>query len=80
MMASLLFCSLCVTRCGVGVRSLRVVIMIRRWSEGSVCTVCHVVFVLVLENRRLCLGGMCGNVPGVGCECTVLYCLAWTYC
>ena len=32
-------------------------------------------FVLVLENRRLCLGRMCGSVPGVGCECIVLCCL-----
>ena len=44
MMASLLFCSLCVICCGVGVRHVHVVIMFGRWSEGSVCTVCHVVF------------------------------------
>ena len=34
-------------------------------------------FVLVLENRKLCLGRMCGSVPGVGCECIVLCCLGW---
>ena len=27
----------------MGVRHVRVVIMIGRWSERSVCTVCHVV-------------------------------------
>ena len=35
---------MCVIQCGVGVRHVCVVIMIGRWSEGSVCTVCHVVF------------------------------------
>ena len=58
----------------MGVRSVRVVIMIGRWSEGSVCTVRHVVFCLVLENKRLCLGRMCDSVPVVGYECTVLCC------
>ena len=29
---------------GVGVRHVHVVFMIGRWSEGSVWTVCHVVF------------------------------------
>ena len=33
----------CVIRCGVGVRRVYVII-IGRWSEGSVCTVRHVVF------------------------------------
>ena len=27
--------------------------------------------VLVLENRRLCLGTMCGSMFGAGCECIV---------
>ena len=35
---------MCVVRYCVGVRHVRVVSMIGRWSEGSVCTVCHVVF------------------------------------
>ena len=35
---------MCVIQCGVGVRHVRIVIMIGRWSEGSVCTVRHVVF------------------------------------
>ena len=29
-------------------------------------------FVLMLENRKLCLRRMCGSVSGVGCECIVL--------
>ena len=37
-------------------------------------------FVLVLENRKLCLGRMRGSVPGVGCESIVLCCLGWTCC
>ena len=35
------------------------------------CDTHFLVFVLVLENRKLCLGRMCGSVPGVGCECIV---------
>ena len=35
---------MCVILCGLGVRRVRVVIMIGRWSEGSVCTVRHMVF------------------------------------
>ena len=37
-------------------------------------------FVLVLENRKLSVGMMCGSVPGVGCECIVLCSLGWTCC
>ena len=58
----------------MGVRRVRVVfIMIGRWSEGSVCTVRHVDFVLVLENRRLCLGRMCGSE--IVWEVSVLFCV-----
>ena len=35
---------MCVIQCGVGVRRVRAVVMIGRWSEGSVCAVRHVVF------------------------------------
>ena len=69
---------MCVIRCGVGVRRVGV-IMIGRWSE-EVCALIAMYFVLVLENRRLCLGRMCSSVTGVGCECIVLCCLGWTYC
>ena len=34
---------MCVIQCSVGVRLVRVVIMIGRWSEGSVCTVRYAV-------------------------------------
>ena len=68
----------CVTQCGVGGKRERVVIMIRRWSEGSVRTVRHVLFCSSVGEKRLYLRRMCGSVPGVGCECIVLCCLGWS--
>ena len=35
---------MCVIQCGVGDRRVCVVIMIGRWSEGSVCTVLDVIY------------------------------------
>ena len=67
-------------RCGVGVRHVGVVLMIGRWSEGSVCTVHHVVFCSNVGEQKSCLGRMCGSVHGVGCECIVLCCLGWRCC
>ena len=60
MMASLLFCNLCVLSgvawvLGVGVRRVRV-IMIGRWSEGSVCTVRHVVFCSSVGEQKVMSG------------------------
>ena len=46
----------CVIRCGVGVRRVRVVIMIGRWSEGSVCTVRHVVFCSSVGEQKVMSG------------------------
>ena len=56
MMASLLFSSLCVVRCGAGVIRVRVVIMIGRWAEGSVCTVRHVVFCSSVGEQKVMSG------------------------
>ena len=58
---------------------VRVVIVIV-WSEGMCVLFAMWCFVLMLENRRLCLGKMCGSVPGVGCECIVQCGLGWTCC
>ena len=44
-----------VIRCGVGVRHVRV-IMIRRRSEESVCTVCHVVFCSSVGEQKVMSG------------------------
>ena len=42
-----------VIRCGVGVRR---VIMIRRWSEGNVCTVRHRVFCFSVGEQKVMSG------------------------
>ena len=47
---------MCVIRCGVGVRHVRVVIMIGRWSEGSVCTLRHVVFCSSVGEQKVMSG------------------------
>ena len=52
--ALLLF--VCVIRCGAGVRRVHVVIMIGRWSEGSVCTVCRVVFCSSVGEQKVMSG------------------------
>ena len=46
---------MCVIRCGVGVRRVRVV-LIGRWSEGSVCTVRHVVFCSGVGEQKVMSG------------------------
>ena len=40
----------------MGVRRVRVVIMIGRWSEGSVCTVRHVVFCSSVREQKVMSG------------------------
>ena len=45
-----------VIQCGVGVRRVRVVIMIGRWSAGSVCTVRHVVFCFSVGEQKVMSG------------------------
>ena len=66
--------------CGVGVKSVRVVIMIGRWSEGVCLLFALWYFLLALDSRKLCLERMYGIVPGVGNECIVWCCLGWTCC
>ena len=47
---------MCVIRCGVGVRHVHVVIMIGRWSQGSVCTVHHMVFCSSVGEQKVMSG------------------------
>ena len=47
---------MCVIRCGVGVRHVHIVIMIERWSEGSVCTVHHMVFRSSVGEQKIMSG------------------------
>ena len=47
---------MCVIRCGVGVRRVHIFIMIGRWSEGSVCTVLHVVFCSSVGEQKVMSG------------------------
>ena len=47
---------MCIIQCGVGVRRVCVVIMIWRWSEGSVCTVRHVVFCFSVREQKVMSG------------------------
>ena len=47
---------MCVIQCGVCVRRVRVVIMIGRWSEGSVCTVRDVVFYSSVRKQKIMSG------------------------
>ena len=46
----------CVIWCGVGVRHVRVVIMIGTWSEGTVWTVHHVVFCSNVGEQKVISG------------------------
>ena len=56
MMASLLFCSLCVLSGVVWVLGMFVFIMIGRWSEGRVCTVRHAVFCFSVGEQKVMSG------------------------
>ena len=47
---------MCVIQCGVSIQRVRVVIMIGRWSEGSMCTVCHVVFCSSVGEQKVTSG------------------------
>ena len=73
MMARLHFCSMCVLS---GVMWLLCVCVLLLRLEGGQRGVCGLFamwyFILMLENRRLCLGRICDSVPEVGYE--LVYC------
>ena len=60
---------MCVIRCGVCVRC--VVIMIGRWSEGSVCMVRHVVFCSSVGEQKV----MSGEDVCLVWDASVLFCV-----